>query len=78
MQIITEMFDYKGNSVMVFVELDTHAQNQDAYINAHIINSIYGRKNVQKLVETARSNGRLLYEKKARCKGGDSDNRFRY
>ena len=69
-QIITEMFDYKGNSVMVFVELDTHAQNQDAYINAHIINSIYGRKNVQKLVETARSNGRLLYEKKPVAREG--------
>ncbi len=69
-QIITEMLDYKENSIMVFVELDTHAQNNQRYINAHVINSAYGRRNIQKTIETAREQSNLLYEKRLVAREG--------
>lgn len=52
--------DYKGRQGLAIVELNTAARNTGRYIEAHIVNSIYGKRNIDRYIEKARGEGRLL------------------
>lgn len=69
--------DYKGQQGLAIVELNSSTQNAREYISAHIITSIYGRRNITKYIAKAESEGRLIYNKKEDSTQGMPSVRYR-
>ncbi len=55
--------DYKGNSGLAIVELNATARNFRTHLTAHIVNSIYGKRNIENYIQKAENDGRLLTKK---------------
>ncbi len=52
--------DYKGNKGLAIVELNAAARNFRTHLTAHIVNSVYGKRNIESYIQKAKSDGRLL------------------
>lgn len=62
--------DEKGNTLIVPIEQKGHACYQDAYIESNFIKSMYGKRNIEKFLNQAAREGKILYleeEKSASC-----------
>ncbi len=55
--------DRKGRPLLAIVEINTSAQNARKFIRAHVTTSIYGKRNIDKYIETAKNADRLIYKK---------------
>ena len=55
--------DRKGRPLLAIVEINTSAQNAKKFIKAHVTTSIYGKRNIDKYIETAKNADRLIYKK---------------
>ena len=71
-ELILEVVDKKGNKLLSIVELNTFARNAKKYIEAHIVTSIYGRRNIDRYISKAKEEGRLIYSKKEEPSQGNS------
>ena len=62
-ELVLESTDYKGNKMLAIVALNTSARNTNKFIEAHIVTSIYGRRSIDKYIDKAETEGRLIYKK---------------
>ncbi len=62
--------DYKGRTGLAIIVLNTSAQNANTFIEAHIVTSIYGRNNIEKYIQKAQSEGRLIDKKQEEISQG--------
>ena len=63
-ELVLQGVDQKGNRLLSIVALNTNARNSKKYIEAHIVTSIYGRRSIERYIDAAEKEGRLIYNKK--------------
>ena len=63
-ELALDFTDSKGRRGLAIVELNTVARNASQYLEAHVVNSIYGKRNIDRYIEKARSEGRLLQKER--------------
>lgn len=63
-ELVLKGTDRKGNKLLSIVALNAYTRNAKNFIETHIVTSIYGRRNIEKYVDKARSEGRRLITKK--------------
>ena len=63
-ELALNFVDYKGQQVLAVVELNSDAHNLANYVDAHIVASVYGRRNINLYIAKAQSEGRIIYNKK--------------
>ena len=56
--------DSKGNGLLAIVAVNTVKQNAGVFAEVHVVTSIYGRRNIDRYIERAESDGRGIYNKK--------------
>ncbi len=61
--------DYKDRQLISIVEINTKTQHDSRFIDVHVVNSVYGNKGIQNRIETAKKDGRLIYNKKESAQG---------
>ena len=62
-ELILEGRDYKNRQLFSIVEVNTKAQNVEGYLDAHVVNSVYGNRSLNKRITLAEQQGRLIYDK---------------
>ena len=62
-ELILEGKDYKNRQLFSIVEVNTKAQNKVKVLDAHVVTSVYGNKNLSKRIALAEQEGRLIYDK---------------
>jgi len=63
-ELVLEGVDKKGNKLLSIVALNTVTKNSKKYIEAHIVTSIYGKRSIERYINKAEQEGRLIYNKK--------------
>ena len=63
-ELALDFTDSKGRRGLAIVELNTVARNASQYLEAHVVNSIYGKRNIDRYIKKARSEGRLLQKER--------------
>ena len=63
-ELVLQGVDKNGNKLLSIVALNTNAKNAKKYIEAHIVTSIYGRRSIEKYIDAAEKEGRLIYNKR--------------
>lgn len=69
--------DYKGQQGLAVVVLNSIAVNAQRHIDAHIVASIYGKRNIDNFIAKADADGRLIYSKKEDSAQGISPVQYR-
>ncbi|MBQ2963861.1 MAG: hypothetical protein IJE14_04300 [Clostridia bacterium] len=62
-ELAIEGLDNKGRGLLSIVTINTSSQNSREFIEAHIVNSIYGKRNIERYISKSNSEGRLIYNK---------------
>lgn len=68
-ELVLQGKDYKNRPLLSIVEVNTHAQNNDKFMAAHVITSVYGNKSIDSRIAKAKNEGRLLYTKEESTQG---------
>jgi hypothetical protein len=63
-ELILESIDKKGKSILSIVSINQKTQNNMKFLDAHIVTSVYGRRNIEKYISKAEEEGRLIKAKK--------------
>ena len=63
-ELVIQGVDKKGNSLLSVVAINTVTQNGRKFLNAHIVTSVYGRRNIDSYIAKAEKEGRLIKAKK--------------
>lgn len=63
-ELVLQGVDKKGNSLLSIVAINTVTQNGRKFLNAHIVTSVYGRRNIDSYIAKAEKEGRLIKTKK--------------
>ena len=65
-EIVLQSVDKKGNSNLCIVAINQKTQNGRKFLDAHIVTTVYGRRNIDRYVAKAEEEGRLIKSKKKR------------
>lgn len=62
-ELILEGRDYKNRQLFSIVEINTKTQNNQKFIDVHVVNSVYGNRSINNRIVTAKEEGRVIYDK---------------
>ena len=68
-ELILESYDKEGRSILSIVAINTHTLNSNKFEKAHIITSVYGRRNANNYINLAEKEGRLITKKEESTQG---------
>ncbi len=62
-ELALQTVDKKGNSILSIIAINTVTLNGNKMLDAHIVTSAYGKKNIEKYILTAKNEGRIIENK---------------
>ncbi|MBR3968365.1 MAG: hypothetical protein IKJ93_02130, partial [Clostridia bacterium] len=62
-ELVLEGRDYKNRQIFSIVEVNTSAQHSRKNLSAHVVNSVYGKSNLNNLLVNAENEQRIIYNK---------------
>jgi hypothetical protein len=62
-ELILQGEDYKGRQLFSIIEVNTKAQHDRQFLDAHVVTSVYGNNGLKNRIATAKTEGRLIYNK---------------
>ena len=68
-ELILQGRDYKNRPLFSIVEVNTKTQNNQKFIDVHVVTSVYGNKNISKRIAEAETDNRLIYKKEESTQG---------
>ncbi len=68
-ELILQGKDYKNRPLFSIVEVNTKTQNNQKFIDVHVVTSVYGNKNIFKRIADAETDNRLIYKKEESTQG---------
>lgn len=64
LEFATPVKDKKGRNALAILEIDTIAKNGSSVLSVTVTTSVYGRRNIERYIQTAKDDGRYIDIKK--------------
>lgn len=68
-ELILEGSDYKGRQLFSVVEINTKTLNNNKFMDAHVVTTVYGHRGIHNRIIAAKNENRLIYNKNESAQG---------
>ena len=68
-ELILKGSDYKGRQLFSVVEINTKTLNNNKFMDAHVVTTVYGHRGIHNRIIAAKNDNRLIYNKNESAQG---------